>query len=223
MQSTHTGKVVNMASYKPADFYVGLVELFSILLPGAIMVALFLDLLTESLSRLFPDGLDVGLSGWVAFIVGAYIVGHLLKHVSTGLLNKTLYQYYLQFRGKDLAKLKKAVQKHMLAGSPPMEVFSWAKSVVRLSSTKAAGDIEQLEAESKFFRSLSLVFASAMAFALFKQEWLLAFVSLLLTLFALLRFCRLRKKEAYATYGYFLILKDQVRAEVDSSEPSPIG
>jgi hypothetical protein len=63
---------------KPSEFYVGVLDFFAILLPGAIATAILGR-------RIAPETLDslvrwpqTEAGGWAAFLVCAYFLGHLL-------------------------------------------------------------------------------------------------------------------------------------------------
>lgn len=196
-------------SYKPTDFFVGIVELFSVFLPGALLLALFFTSATSVFERLFP-GLEGEGPRWIAFLIAAYFLGHLLKHFSTNLLNKKIYR---RFYGKELKELEHNAE-DLAPKSGPIDQFQWVRSYVRLENPAAAHEVEQYEADSKFFRSLSLVFVAAMGFAVVEREPLVTMALAVLASFSLWRFCRLRYTEAVTAYGYFdVIVKGSQKEE----------
>jgi hypothetical protein len=72
-----------MAEPKPADFFIGVVDFFAILMPGVIAAGLLgtqLGLVPEHRDAIF----------WVAIFVSGYVLGHLL-HAVGSLLDPLLY------------------------------------------------------------------------------------------------------------------------------------
>ena len=65
--------------YKPNDFFIGLMDFFSILLPGALVTFLLISAYPK-LIRELPPVLCGSLEKWIAFLVASYILGHLLHH-----------------------------------------------------------------------------------------------------------------------------------------------
>jgi hypothetical protein len=64
------------AGGKPADFFVGLVDFFAILLPGA-MLAFVLDKRVELSDLSFPRlAFPEGWTAFAAFALVAYVLGH---------------------------------------------------------------------------------------------------------------------------------------------------
>jgi len=77
-----------MASAKPADFFLGVVEFFAILLPGAALFYLIKPwVLCHVPLDLIPTDRVVS---WAVFLVMSYLTGHLL-HAIGGYLDKLVY------------------------------------------------------------------------------------------------------------------------------------
>lgn len=182
---------------KPADFYVGVVDIFSILLPGAV-VTWTAWLWFDDPKLLAKLRLEDGTAAWVAFVLASYAAGHLvfmlaslvvdasfdkfrdrvlvnmqvpgrqaqernardaataLRGVSLGIspkISKTPEQleiwarYILKMEGK-------------IPDTPvPINTYQWSRAVLRLLAPSALAEVTRLEADSKFFRSLFVVFA----------------------------------------------------------------
>ena len=76
-------------SFDPKNLFIGVVDFFSVLLPGAL-----LTLLIQESENEFLKGLYKGLNGiptWVAFLFIAYVLGHLI-FLAGGLLDDLLYE-----------------------------------------------------------------------------------------------------------------------------------
>src|SRR5215467_14803282 len=99
---------------KPSDFFIGVVDFFAILLPGAAFVYLFRPFLIDDV----PIGWlpTTSTQSWVLFLVLAYIVGHLLHALGSQLLNDYVYQkFYLPKMRPYHARAAKLVDDSSLA------------------------------------------------------------------------------------------------------------
>src|SRR5678815_4362440 len=157
---------------KPADFFVGLVDFFAILLPGAMLGFVLYECVVPwnaALSRMsIPDS-------WVTAAVVAlvsYVLGHFLSIVASLYLDP-LYDCWkripVPFRSKSLKDLDdlrdETAQKQGLESVD----FSNAATSLRVWSPGAAGEMDHLEADQKFFRGLILVFLAA--WVAFLADW----------------------------------------------------
>ncbi|HEX6307291.1 MAG TPA: hypothetical protein VFZ69_03825 [Longimicrobiales bacterium] len=149
-------------SYKPDDFFVGVVDFFAVLLPGAVVVAVGRPFLPETLYG--ADGVLQPVTGaaasWMMFLLGSYLAGHLLFLLGA-FLDSTLYDPLRSVTvppKKDEAyRAARAARDGSLGGSAEvMNPFQWARASLRLQAPAAVAEIERYEADSKFFRSLTV-------------------------------------------------------------------
>lgn len=144
---------------KASELYLGIVDLFAVILPGAIIAFL--------VQRSFDLNSDSewlkGAQGWAVFLAASYIVGHLVsalggvlldKIYDTGFkLNPTHRSYFsIRLRARDVMK---SVLKSSFEDKD--NAMEWAGIIVRLRSAPASAEIDRLEADSKFFRSFTTV------------------------------------------------------------------
>ncbi len=204
-----------MADYKPGDLLVGVVDFFAILLPGAMLAfvgmkfqgAIFND-------RILPQ-LGDGAPRWIAFILASYLIGHFVFLVGSALLDPVYGETYGKFKygkagGGKLLDRAKELKLHRLGAYDQIEnTFKWARASVRLRSAEAAAEIDRLEANSKFFRSLVVVlFIVSIVFAVGSAKWISAICFVLLCL-SFWRFSDQRWKMTQTAYLYFVILESQ--------------
>jgi hypothetical protein len=79
---------------KPSDFFIGVVDFFAVLLPGAALVYLLKPLMISGIAKVWLPATPT--QGWVMFLVLAYIAGHLLHALGSWLLDKYVYgKFYL--------------------------------------------------------------------------------------------------------------------------------
>jgi hypothetical protein len=146
---------------KPRDLAVGVIDLFAVLLPGAVLVFLALD---EARARLFGTVLPAisgEVQGWAVFLFASYLLGHFIF-----LLGSFLDPVYDRVRRRakpaesDWLYRAAKEEKRKVLGDDNQEIvntFKWAKAMVQLRYPAAATEIARLEADSKFFRSFVVV------------------------------------------------------------------
>jgi 8-oxo-dGTP pyrophosphatase MutT (NUDIX family) len=76
--------------FEPQKFFIGLVDFFSILLPGALLTYLLKD---EAGPRIFGDHYQrfAGTEGWIVFLFTSYLVGHFIFLLGSWLLDDHVY------------------------------------------------------------------------------------------------------------------------------------
>ena len=157
-------RVRGIARMKPGDFFVGVIDFFSILLPGSLLAGTFAVMLP------LPAPLEPLLASdtakWVAFALAAYALGHFIFLISA--LLDGLYDLYRPRRwprSDDEEQPFKQANALRYAQFPigksdqglPMNTFKWAKSVLMIRAPAALAEVNRYEANSKFFRSMAVV------------------------------------------------------------------
>jgi hypothetical protein len=196
---------------KPSEFHIGVIDFFSILLPGALLTAALIGRFHPELhdplrTLLAPAGAD-----WVAFALTSYAGGHFV-FLAASLLDGFVYdrfKLWKRFRGGGDHCYKRATAaRERFFGTTeidvPMNSFSWAKSVLRLQAPEALSDVERYEADSKFFRSLVVVIP--VAALLLAVGPLAAVLAAALTLASFFRYAERRYKSTEWAYRYLLVL-----------------
>jgi hypothetical protein len=158
---------------KPGDFLLGVLDFFAILLPGSLatwLVAQYIPPaeLRRALSFGFaefetsPDSFLLG----GALLLSSYVLGHFVH--MTGAQLDTAYDRWRRQAKPTTSdvnfKAADAVRKTltpMLTGGE-FSTLKWSKAYIQTESPEARVEIDRLEADSKFFRSLVIV---ALAFA----------------------------------------------------------
>jgi hypothetical protein len=144
-----------MADFKPNDFFVGVIDFFGILVPGAVLLYLRGEYLLGLLGKDMPPASET-IAYWVLFGIGSYLLGQILLGAGVPLnrLADCFWpergdQFYSEVRKR--IDLPKAIENRANG-------FYRAFSFVRLNSASALVEIERQAAEYKLFRSLTLVF-----------------------------------------------------------------
>lgn len=161
---------------KPGDFMLGLLDLFGVLLPGAIATALMLPYLPEGarLALHVESGEHASALPWVLYGITAYALGHFVFLFGSKI--DDIYDHWRRrshpFEADDGLQAAVKLRKELtptFAGRG-FSTFKWARCYVGIHSAAARKDIDGFEASSKFFRSLILVSAAAAAHFLFSEH-----------------------------------------------------
>jgi hypothetical protein len=193
---------------KPSDFYIGVVDVFSILLPGAVVSWAGWKWVGEKpeFAALVPPG---EVAPWVAFVLAAYALGHIMFMLAS-FVDISFNWFREKFLLPSLGQYRRAVEKNALDAASalrliglaiepitapekedeiqarartwaqhilrkpdteptipePTNTYQWSRAVLRLRAPTALAEVERIEADSKFFRSLFVVFVVLAAFSI---------------------------------------------------------
>jgi 8-oxo-dGTP pyrophosphatase MutT (NUDIX family) len=173
----------------PQKFFIGLMDFFSILLPGALLTWLLMgDLSLAVLGNRYTQ--LAGAQAWVAFFFASYLFGHLVFLLSSWLdefydwargytLNVQIRRLALRgkllpwplrlglwavFRSESDHALRRVeqIKKRLLSplqADRAVKTFQWCKVWLNLENQPSLQAVQRLEADSKFFRSFVVVLA----------------------------------------------------------------
>jgi fatty acid desaturase len=156
------------ASGKAADIYVGVVDLFSIILPGALLALVLWAVFQGSHTTLFDGGeLPKFVPEWLLFLICAYVLGHFVSALGSWIMDYLYDGYYkhkFEFQKKrDIPSLRRRADRLIMKALGP-ELYkegdnrlTWGESFLILSNSAGAAKLDKQEADSKFFRSLAAV------------------------------------------------------------------
>jgi 8-oxo-dGTP pyrophosphatase MutT (NUDIX family) len=185
----------------PQKFFIGLMDFFSILLPGALLTYLLIDeigfvVLGERYDRL------TDAEAWAAYFFVSYLLGHLvfllrswLDGVYDLLRNKTLNHQITRVatRGRlvswpirlcvslvfkresnlavDRAVMIKEQSLGPLQAKDAINTFQWCKALLNFESRESLAVVQRFEADSKFFRCFAVVLLALLASWPIHQKW----------------------------------------------------
>jgi hypothetical protein len=238
------------AMAKPADFYVGVLDVFSILLPGAVVswtAWIWLDG-PRTLAPLLPQGTT---GGWVAFVLVAFATGHVVFMLAS-LVDVTFNPFRKYVLRSMWSRHRRGLEEHALQAAnalrlvslraeplagpgcsvsraeawaagllrqqgptfripEPTNTYQWSRAVLRLRAPAALAEVLRLEADSKFFRSLFVVFVFleiAAATGLPRAEAFIvpAGIPALLAVLSYFRYAERRQKAIIEAYRSVIVL-----------------
>lgn len=150
---------------KPGEFFVGVLDFFAILLPGAIATAILAPRLGPFVLGPLVEAPASEAGRWAVFLACAYFIGHLIFLVGSYIdrpynaLRERLNPYGNESAYQCATRIRDAMVED--GERRALNTFQWARAVLVIECPPAAEDVHRLEADSKFFRSLLVVCALA--------------------------------------------------------------
>jgi hypothetical protein len=197
---------------KPADFMLGLLDFFGVLLPG--MVATWLAWLhlpanlQDSIGA--QSGENASAARWAIFLFSSYALGHFVFAAGSK-LDAAYDQWRKRARKNDVAyratqELRKQLTPELAASD--FSTLKWARIYVGIHNAVARLEIDRYEATSKFFRSMVVVAAAVgMEFLLASPNTGMVVASVGTCALSFERFCDQRWKMTELTYAAAVISK----------------
>ena len=146
---------------KPTNVVVSLVSLLGIVLPGSIIAFLGLTGAWRPWLPFAVTGVPEGSpEGWAIFIIASYAAGQALYAFGSWFLDPVYNRTYRSYKERIRGNPKRFVWPLIQAQFPHVREpsnYSWARAYVVSRSPGAIVELDQLEADFKFFRSLALV------------------------------------------------------------------
>ena len=218
---------------KPGDFLLSVLDVFAILLPGSLATWLTIqyiqrDALREALSLQLgnstanPDAFVAG----AAFLLSSYLLGHFV-FMAGGRLDVLYDRWRTRAKPNEADKVFLAVRalQRELTGTIVGGDFStlkWAKTYVQVKAPTARIEIDRLEADSKFFRSLVVMFvAFAVHFLIHDRSVRIGIVALVLAVLSYYRYVQQRWKMTELSYGTAVIVHATLPSLPTLATPGP--
>lgn len=227
--------------FDPQKLFLGIMDLFTILMPGALLTFLLRDhvggpVLGDRYSELH------GSEAWALFLLASYLVGHVVFLIGASLDEP--YDWLRQrtigaqterlartgrllprpvrrlarvvFKNEENVAVSRAtaLRKQMLAplgASSAINTFQWSKAWLTIEHPPSMSTVQRFEADSKFFRSFSVVVVVLIGAVVWRGEGLLWPRWSIAPLIALLagslwRYMELRLKSTNQAYWSVLTL-----------------
>lgn len=200
--------------FEPQKFFIGVIDFFSVLLPGVVLAFFIKDHLWRLLEyKPGKDELAVFLIvsyllGHFIFLIGSWLDDHVydrikaapfaeqVANIASGkkpspfwarLLARAIIKENVPLPVRQAVKIKEYYLDPLNA-SASINAFQWAKAQLTLDHAEALASVQRFEADSKFFRSLFVVLCMVFPVNLWTHRNIapVAFAMLLLAFLALL-------------------------------------
>jgi ADP-ribose pyrophosphatase YjhB (NUDIX family) len=223
-------------NFDPQKFFIGLMDFFSILLPGALLTWLLMDevgpvVLGDRYATLS------GLQAWAAFLFASYLVGHLVFLLGSWL--DELYDWARRYtlntqitllarRGRllpwlarmliwlvfkrernlavDRAAKIKQVALGNLQATDAINTFQWSKAWLNAESPASLAIVQRFEADSKFFRCFTVVLLLLLAAWTWQDLWPLAAIPVVLVLLLLALWRYMEQRHKATNQAYWSVI-----------------
>ncbi len=159
-------------NFKPSDFFIGLMEFFSIFLPGFIVVFLFRNKLHVAFPMEGVSDKDVAPS-IAYYFLASYIFGHFVNGIGGFLfelrhpIKHVFFSKHLPFKRfanfKAKVEAAKKIMKENLGlksgDNADMRIHfqNWADIIIQIKKPELMTTVRQFEADAKFFRNFTIV------------------------------------------------------------------
>jgi hypothetical protein len=200
---------------KPTHAILELMQILEILLPGALVsfaVRPFAMTHVFGAKSLLP-AVESEAQGWVVFFFAAYLIGHLIFLLAS-FLDETVYDpVRRKWKPVEMDRAYKAASdikcRHLQDDQGEVvNTFQWTKANLNLAYPGATSEIRRCESDSKFFRSLVLVFFGFGVFQFLLGRFFAGGAYLLLMILSFWRYFDQRWKSTQIACGYLIALED---------------
>jgi len=195
---------------KPSDYFLGALDFFGILVPGAVSLALLIVWYPAQVETI-ATAARLGSGRIVAFAVVAYLLGYLVNTASTSLTRISDPFWQLTFQrsyGRSIIdRARELMHKELpdedldLIGS-----YRWALASVRYLSPSWATDLDRMTAHTALFRSMTLVITFTAIVELVHTKWMGGVACLILAACSVSIYQKLRWKNIQTVYEYYIAL-----------------
>lgn len=221
-------------SFEPEKFFIGVIDFFSILLPGGLLLFAGKGTLREIMSH--PSLQLGGTESWMMFLFLAYLLGHIIfltgssldelwdkfrkcgylgqvdklaagKAVPGNLWRKQAEKAFGNDGALMLATRLRASAIARLTDGNPINTFQWCKARLTEEHKEALAEVQRFEADSKFFRSFVVVLVVLTITYLIRFDWGDALVCALLMLPTFWRYVDQRAKATNQAYFHVITLE----------------
>jgi len=213
---------------KPGDFLLGVLDVFAVLLPGALATWLVLQYIPSFVLRgalsFDPQG-PAAPAEWTtiaAFFVASYVLGHFVWMLGSSL--DASYDIWRR-RSKPVSgdrtflaadALRKSLTPDLKDGD--WTTLKWARAYIEVKAQHARVEIDRLEADQKFFRSLTVIaVVFAAHFLLHDGAPFAGLVAIAMAALAYRRYIDQRWKMTELTYGTAVIASKMQPAATPSA------
>lgn len=251
-----------MMPFDPQKLFLGIMDLFTIIMPGALLTFLLRDHVGTPVLGDSYDDLG-GAEAWALFLLASYLVGHVVFLIGASLdepydwlrrrtlgaqterLGRSgrLVPYPIRILASVVFKNEEnraveaatALRQQMLApvgAGSSINTFQWSKAWLTIEQPSSLSTVQRFEADSKFFRSFSVVVAILIVVVAWRGDAVLWPRWSVVPLVALLggslwRYMELRLKSTNQAYWSVLTLAAgkgvEVAPPVVADAMSPVG
>ena len=176
-----------MKSFNPSNFYISVIDLFAILLPGLLVTLVLYHLFQGEIDTFFAsihkDHRNFLLG--FALLFSSYLFGHIISQISA-YLDEWIYDNFRKALYSD-AKVDRvmAIRSNFYDNDLDtiyVNTYQWSMYKLKMEYPEAASEVDRYMADSKFFRSLFVVLSAGLLVLIFQENQKMAWVALIAVL-----------------------------------------
>jgi 8-oxo-dGTP pyrophosphatase MutT (NUDIX family) len=238
-------------NFDPQKFFLGLMDFFSILLPGALLTYLLMGEVGPVVLGSRYDEL-AGAEAWAVFLFASYLFGHLIFLLGSWLdafydwarrytVNRQIAMLArrgrllpwparamirLVFKGERNLAVERAVKikeqaLESLQAKDAINAFQWCKVLLNTESPASLAVVQRFEADSKFFRCFTVVLLVLLAAWPFQDTWPPAGIPVVLVLLLLALWRYMEQRHKATNQAYWSVIT--LTAKDGKSAPKKSG
>lgn len=223
-------------NFEPKNFFIGLMDFFSILLPGALLTWLLMGEVGPAVLGDRYARLD-GAQAWAAFWFASYLFGHLVFLLSSWLdefydwarrhtLNTQIRRLarrgrplpwiarvliWLVFKRERNLAVERAIKIKRQALAPlqaqdAVNAFQWSKVLLNIESPASLAVVQRFEADSKFFRCFTVVLLLLLVAWPLQHQWPLVGIPIVLALLLLALWRYMEQRYKATNQAYWSVI-----------------
>ncbi|MCG8669316.1 MAG: hypothetical protein MI867_07860 [Pseudomonadales bacterium] len=184
---------------KPVDIHLGVSELFSIFIPGLLLVIVILK--AFKLEVFLQDSINL----WVVIPIASYIVGHVFFAI--GSKWDSLYDRVKSEDNQPLLDKIGEIRKSLIRfNCDNINHYKWCRAILSKQHLDGYKEVLRHEADSKLFRSLIIPIILTSMFLLIYQNWYFCLIAIGMAYIAFARYKDQRFKGCRAAYTQVIVL-----------------
>ena len=197
-------------SYKPNDVFLGVIDLFVVVLPGALAIFVALRIGYGYPEVALPPTTWSYFTAGTAFAAGSYLIGHVISLICS----KIEDEYWTDERidKEEPNKLRPEVERRLIHEfGMPVEgarksVRRWAAKVLRTGNETVAATVDRKDADRRFCRNAAVVLIVPAVVIALQGSWAEAAVWAGLAVLCVARYFDQHRKYERDVFEYFVLL-----------------
>ncbi len=197
---------------KPTEFFLGALDFFGILVPGAVCLAAVSLLDSQTVRPLVEQLPPSGAERTIALAVSAYLLGYAL-HVAGFAIDRffdaTQQRAFERSHGRELYQRVNQLKTTQMSieDSSLISGYRWALMNIRTRFPAWGIEIDRMTAHTALFRSMTLIAGVVTLAVLVKRLWVPALLCVLTTAICILLYKHLRWRSIKIVYEYYIALQ----------------
>jgi hypothetical protein len=233
--------------FSPETFFIGIIDFFSIILPGAVLIYFTSALLQKVFFGSASPNYKSEAEKSAIFLFSSYLLGHFIFAIASNLdkiydrIRLSTSQANTGTSTRSGSRLEKWIaakcvptsadalverivslrHKHIPDADdvPIINAFQWCKARLTIQCPAALAEVQRFEADSKFFRSLVIVFLILIAWSVVIRNFPLTIASVILGTLSFSRYFGRRLKSTEQAYRHILTFEGIVNPVTKGVEP----